>query len=457
VASVSNRELLLVDAANRQAPAVKAEVTLAFGVDRLALRSGYLYQFENANSWDGEGTQALLRVAAVNDPDDVLAQIPLSGAAVLAAEIVEDRLVVVEGAEENLWGIWWGVGRVDAGTSPAGPAVSVWSLQNPALPSLVGRAALAGAAGNQVAILPGPAGLAVITRKTGGWGGWGRPLFSAVAGRVGVADACVALPDAFSPGYGSESLTVDLVRLQASPGVVGSWSLQDSQANAITSVQAFGDLLVFGYQKREAVAPVEVLPEVSVSPGPALPWKPVAMQARSWLQVVDLADPALPTGWASVEIPGALLGFSWLERGGGVLFSRSGAGDNRVYALGFDGESASVAAEVDVGAQRDLLSRGSSVYATSDDTLRRWDFSETTGFFGSPLSWKVPGSGFITQLEILGGTPWVVANSTLYRFPAAGQVTNLGEPPGWPDLTKARSGQTGWFLPCGIYGTYQVK
>jgi len=449
VASVSNRELLLVDAANRQAPAVKAEVTLAFGVDRLALRSGYLYQFENANSWEGEGTQALLRVAAVNDPDDVVAQIPLSGAAVLAAEIVGDRLVVVEGAEENLWGIW-GVGPVAAGTSPAGPAVSVWSLQNPALPSLVGRAALAGAAGSQVVILPGPAGLAAITRKTGGWSGWGRPLFSPVAGSVGVADS-------FFPGYSSESLTIDLVRLQASPAVVGTWSLQDSQADAITSVQAFGDLLVFGYQKREAVVPVKVRPGVSVSPGPALPWRPIAMQARSWLQVVDLADPALPAGWAPVEIPGALLGFSWLERGGGVLFSRSGAGDNRVYALGFDGESASVAAEVDVGAQRDLLSRGSSIYATIDDTTRRWDFSEATGFFGSPFSWKVPGSGFITQLEVLGGTPWAFANSTLYRLQANGQVTDFGELPGWPDLKKIRSDGASSALPTGPYGSKKIN
>jgi len=133
------------------------------------------------------------------------------------------------------------------------------------------------------------------------------------------------------------------------------------------------------------------------------------------------------------------------------------AGDNRVYALGFDGESASVAAEVDVGAQRDLLSRGSSIYATIDDTTRRWDFSEATGFFGSPFSWKVPGSGFITQLEVLGGTPWAFANSTLYRLQANGQVTDFGELPGWPDLKKIRSDGASSALPTGPYGSKKIN
>lgn len=141
---------------------------------------------------------------------------------------------------------------------------------------------------------------------------------------------------------------------------------------------------------------------------------------------------------------------------GSALFPER-VGDNRVYALGFDGESASVAAEIDVGAQRDLLSSGTSVYATSDDTVRRWDFSENTGFFSSPFSWKVPGSGFITQLEILGGTPWAVANSTLYRLQANGQVTDFGELPGWPDLKKIRSDGASSALPTGPYGSKKIN
>ena len=112
-----------------------------------------------------------------------------------------------------------------------------------------------------------------------------------------------------------------------------------------------------------------------------------------------------------------------------------------------------MAAEVDVGAQRDLLSSGTSVYATSDDTARRWDFSENTGFFGNPVAWKVPGSGYITQLQIQAGTPWAFANSTLYRFQANGQVTYFGELPVWPDLKKIRSDGTSIVLPTGIYGS----
>lgn len=59
---------------------------------------------------------------------------------------------------------------------------------------------------------------------------------------------------------------------------------------------------------------------------------------------------------------------------GGVLLTRSRADDNRVYALGFDGENASVAAEVNLGANRALVSKAGSIYAAGDASVQRWDF-----------------------------------------------------------------------------------
>lgn len=428
---------------------------MAFGVDRLAAAFGYLYQIENANPWDGGNPSAVLRVAPVSDPDGVMAEIPLSSANVTAAEVVGDRLVLVEGDGGSGWGWWQWRGAGSASSS--GFTASVWSLQNPALPSLMGRVSLPGNQAGQVAVLPTTAGVVAITRKTGNWFSWSADRPFPLDG------ARIANYGWFPCGLNTDSLSVDLVGIQASPSLVGSWNLSDANVDAITSVQAFGDLLVFGVQKRDNSPAPETVPMTRggihrpagsmVSSGslphlsPRLSW-----QSRNWLQVVDLADPSQPMAWAPVELPGSLVGVSWLERAGGVVFSRSGAGDNRIFALGFDGEKASVGTEVDLGDSRCLLSKGNSLYSASDASVRRWDFSEASASFDSPVQWSLPVSG-IRQLEISGTKPWVLAGSDLYSL-EDGSTADRGTPPGWPDLGLIRSADGNTFLPTGLYGTY---
>ena len=457
VASVSNRELLLVDVNNRGEPVVQSEVTLAFGVDRLAVSPGYLYQFENGNPWLGGASTATMRVAPSNEPDTVMAQIGMKSSYVYAAEVVGNRLVVVEGGQGNPWMLmrWAGNGSGSADDI----VVSVWSLLDPSLPALVGQVSLAGQAKGEVSVLSASPDTVAVTRKQEGWGGLWSSTMSVVA------DARIAYCGGYPWRTSSESLAVDLIRFQGTPSRLGSWNFSDPNVESISKVQAFGDLLVLGYQKRETT-PITSLPiaastgvvgQKAISlPGPDS-FRPSAFSwtSRNWLQVLDLADPSLPTPWAPVEIPGQLLGVSWLQRGGGVLFSQSGAGDNRVYALGFDGESASVAAEVDVGNSNGIIASGNSVYSSGNNLVQRWDFSETSSFFGDPLAWQFASSG-IRQIEIVGGQPWVLCDRTLYSL-ASGAVTSLGEPPGWPDLGLLRSAVGDVAVPCGDYGTFTAQ
>ena len=184
-----------------------------------------------------------------------------------------------------------------------------------------------------------------------------------------------------------------------------------------------------------------------ISSGEFLSW-----QKRCWLQVLDLADPAFPSPWAPVELPGSLLGVSWLERGGGVLFTRSGMENNGVYALGFDGEKAAVAAEVNVGSNRAVVTSGSSVYAAGDEAVLRWDFSDGTSLFGAPVSWVIPNPG-PQQLELIGKQAFVLSEQALYRLDLS-VVTSLGKPPGWPSLGLVRSVNGITAIPTGDYGTF---
>ncbi|NDB96814.1 MAG: hypothetical protein EBZ78_11760 [Verrucomicrobia bacterium] len=218
-------------------------------------------------------------------------------------------------------------------------------------------------------------------------------------------------------------------------------------------------MLVLGYEKKETTPVPDVMDPIAVgdglftvslpriSSGEFLSW-----QKRCWLQVLDLADPTLPSPWAPVELPGSLLGVSSLERGGGVLFTRSGMEDNCVYALGFDGEKAAVAAKVDVGGNHALVTSGHSVYAAGDEAVLRWDFSDATSLFGVPLSWAISNPG-PQQLELIGKQAFVLSEQALYRLDP-GAVTSLGRPPGWPSLGLVRSVNGITAIPTGDYGTF---
>jgi Beta propeller domain len=454
VASISNRELVLVDVRDRTAPALQSVVTLAFGVDRLAISSGYLYQFENANSWTGGSPTAMMRVAPANDPDAVVAEIPMAAGTVSAAQVFGNQLIVVEGGQSYQWGLWMRWGEPSATSDTV--SVSVWSLQNPSLPTLSGRVSLPGSVGGEVAILQASSGIAAITRKSGSWNIWsGR-------GPVVVADARIPSSGWNPYGYSTDSLNVDVVRLQGNPAVLGSWSLNDANIDSISQVYAFGDLLVLGYEKKETTPVPDVMDPIAVgdglfavslpriSSGEFLSW-----QKRCWLQVLDLADPTVPSPWAPVELPGSLLGVSWLERGGGVLFTRSGLDDNGVYALGFDGEKAAVAAKVDVGSNHALVTSGNSVYAAGDETVLCWNFSDGKSLFGTPVSWAIPTPG-PQQLELIGKQPFVLSEQALYRLDP-GVVTSLGKPPGWPSLGLVRSVNGTTAIPTGDYGTFLAQ
>jgi hypothetical protein len=260
-------------------------------------------------------------------------------------------------------------------------------------------------------------------------------------------------------GYSNDSLNVDVVRLKGRPAVLGSWSLNDPNIDTISRVYAFGDLLVLGYEKKETSPVPDVMDPIVLGDGPVAGSLPsissgefLSWQKRCWLQVLDLADPTLPSPWAPVELPGSLLGVSWLERGGGVIFTQSGLDDNDVYVLGFDGEKAAVAAKVDVVSHHAVVTGGNSVYAAGDEVVLRWDFSDRTSLFGAPVSWSIPTPG-TQQLEVIGKQAFVLNEQGLYRLDP-GAVTSLGRPPGWPSLGLVRSAGDITAIPTGDYGTF---
>jgi hypothetical protein len=99
-----------------------------------------------------------------------------------------------------------------------------------------------------------------------------------------------------------------------------------------------------------------------------------------------------------------------------------------------------------------LVSSSGSIYAAGDASVRRWDFVESNGVFGSPISWSVPSPG-ASQLKIVGGDPIVFVNNTVHLLKQSGSIS-LKDLPGSLDLGLVRYDGVNLVAPTGLYGTF---
>jgi hypothetical protein len=444
LASVSNRELLLVDAADRGNPAVVSETALAFGVDRLVVRGDTAIMFENGgHEWSGSPRDAMLRTAAVGDTEDVAFETPLPCARVQAAEVLGDRLVVVESSRPELFWALAAKALPQASSEPAtGCALSVWSLQDAARPALLGRVSLPLQAGEDIEILPAPAGRVVVVGKQRGRNFLIRPLPVPAAASVAAADLRMSLPWL---GWGNNSMALAVVDVSGeTPVPVGSWNLPGDDIVGISDVFAAGDLLAFSYEQRDAIT--------AATRG--LPWPAdwSGWRTRTWLQILDLARPEAPMPWAPVELPGELLGVSWLQRAGGVLFARSGG--DRVAALGFDGENAAVAAEIDAPSVAAV--EGPSLYFPAEDGVSEWNFSEASQSWQRAPGWLFEAGGNIGELHVRDGALLAGNWRQAWVLREDGSVS-AGDLPAGAQLGSAVNVAGGFILPAGEYGVVPLR
>jgi len=446
IASVSNRELLLVDASNRDNPSVIADRTLAFGCDRVAVRDGMAFMFENGGSaWSGSPRTAVLRTARTTDTESFVSEIPLPCEQVAAAEIIGDRLVVVETTAEQ--GRLYGFFVSDAVPGDLHQsAVSIWSLSDAGLPVLLGRTALPFDVSSDAKIHPAGDGRVVISSREQGWGYWVRPMPIALSAGAVVRDALPTAGRMSMPwmGWGGQGLRLAVADISGSaPSLRGTWELSGEEYSEFSEVYSTGELLAFSYDRREIIA-------AAGGTKPVLDgWS--AQESRSWLQIIDLADSSAPMPWAPVQLPGQLVGVSWLQRSGGVLFARSG---QRVAALGFDGENASVAAEVDAGAA--VATQGSSLYVLTQDAVLEWEFSESSTGWLRRTGWNFDPSTGANSLHVFDGAVVAAAYDRAWVLREDGSVLSRVFPAGTDVARAAQSGDT-LIVPAGEYGALPLK
>ena len=98
ILSISGKELLTVDATDRDNPVVKSEVELAWTVDQVIPTGDYLLQLAKGSNWYfGEQGGPSIRVALQDDPDAALGRVVLPETAYLSgASVNGDKLYLLQ-------------------------------------------------------------------------------------------------------------------------------------------------------------------------------------------------------------------------------------------------------------------------------------------------------------------------------------------------------------------------
>lgn len=97
IVSVSGRELIVVDAANRDHPAVLSNTVIAWNADRVIEAGGYLFQLEEGaySYWETDSPSNSLRVTTAEDPDTVVSELALGGGVIIGSDFRDGCLYLL--------------------------------------------------------------------------------------------------------------------------------------------------------------------------------------------------------------------------------------------------------------------------------------------------------------------------------------------------------------------------
>lgn len=342
VLSLSARELLSVDAADRDHPALTGRLELAWPVNRVFLAGDYLIEITAGGFGEvyypgfirGVPTAtSVVRVALADHPDAVLAVVTLTNAPIAGATLRGNRLYVAQAAVEG----WVTAGGETNSPPPPNLWLTILDLsQLPAI-SILGQTAITTAPLGWYSefepVWPKPDLLVWVGGGdrywwwgpwigfggldfVGGWF-WGYPQSSG-GGRLFAFE----VSDAASPAFRSE---VDLT-------AGGGWNF--------SKPQVAGSLVYLSHESFVEITVTNSEGKLIESPtGVVVDW-PTGYQ-RSFLDVVDYTDARQPAVRKPVSLPGTLQGIS---HEGALLYT---VGFQRSPAEDYQGANALVASAYD--------------------------------------------------------------------------------------------------------------
>ncbi|MBM3822787.1 MAG: hypothetical protein FJ404_07880 [Verrucomicrobia bacterium] len=485
VLSISGEALLVVDAANRDVPKVTARLELAWPADRIFKIGSHLLSVADGGSWLGASVPGV-RVSTTSAKDQTLAKLDLDAAlgSILGASLSGPRLVLLQGVSSE---VKWK-------PTPEGP----WVPESTNAASLTMTVV-------DVSALPLVKVLGSTTRTERGEEYWG--TFEAhwlengtlvwsdrsypywAWARLAVVDAAfIGRGGPWWGGGGGSRLIASQINGAGLPQWVSMTRVNETQSWWNYS-QAFasGTKVYLSHQSSEFVP--NVLPKGQEMPKPVMTLDERGNEVlitppmgtwitRYFLDVVDFADPAIPTVRKPVNIPGELRG---LSHQGEVIYTAAPVWDpvtlttdwkEYIQASAYDGVSARL---IDAVPLPESWPRESRVQEGRVLISKPGDKASSAKI----EVWKLGGAGKFELRSVANlsgnadglalGSDWIGVlqgggKLEFFRWQPADALVKVGtgifSSCTWLDMTKlAGSPEEGFWVPNGAYGigTIAVK
>ena len=511
IVAISPTRLVTVNAADRDKPVVKADLEIAWSVNRVFNVGKYLVQLGGSADWN-DHRPPLLSVSPADDTDDTLTSVDLADLPVLGATLKDDILYLAQGET--------GYDYAEDSDEPAKRAltVSAYDLSRlPALPLLGSTSTRTKLGyGDLAPLWPSP-GILVWSGSSGGsnWVGkiWYDPPphrsfneVSIVEKDGGVIDPPGAWINRWYYTNSARLVTFDFTRPQA-PKFLSDIKVGADQPWDLSDPSGSDGVLFLSYKFLGNVEPAAVA-DTAAGEAPDETESPRAH--RHYLLRVDYADPAAPViDDTQINLPGRLTG---LARSGKLFFTigqnydvaagTPKAGEDALQVSAFDGTAAHLLDTLPLASMWQPVSiQGETIFTLDGQPAGFWRYNPNWPVFGllsktadfasnriwggstwevnpktSLLSaWQLDDAGKFnklgeieaghdTSLFVFGGLVITQGdNRTLHLFDGSNPVKfeSLGEYKFdgwvWPDLTHADGGlNTGFWVPLGNYGVETV-
>jgi len=322
LASISQKQLITADVADRDAPAILADLILAWPVDRLLASGDFLIEISAGNSWAGETPMAV--VASVNDPDAALGEVSLGDGLVKDALLRDRRLYVLRQTPADTGTYWYRPMPVLLSTAAGAPSSPIGSARAlhldvydiSALPAMPLLGTTSAALPDNVtsfetgSLLEASTSRLVTWIQPQRWSSWMPPIYHIAddfnGGRIlpGAASVGRIYPGAKS-AEPARAFVFDVST--DSPKAFAAIVMVPTGSSAIKAATAGGGLFVFGYSSK--ATSVDNLAGGTVS------------TRQHKLRILDVAGtPALR---AAIDVPGQLFSVTDLSADGFLAWTES--------------------------------------------------------------------------------------------------------------------------------------
>lgn len=496
IVSVSSRELLAVDFADRDNPAVTASLGLGFRVDRVARLGDRLVEVAyDADLFGGTGFAPELRLAPASAPEAATGRIDLPQGQVVGLAVRGSIAHVLQFEGDT----WRTEERIDwkeeeGGTDDVSDRTRV-AVTNQVSVLVPGRlhASLVDCTGP----VPTRVGSVSLARPTNYWGSAMSAFFPSDAtvvwtetggGTSGypwwywgpMTDAAVGIRPAFGiwwPGIQGNRHLIALDIAEPGDPVVASVTPFENNGSihSFSAVAQAGTRLHFSHRhsvwKNPDPEGDRVIDDAALWIAPPGSWQPEIYETRFLLDVVDLADPYEPVIRPPAPLPGDLLGVAvdgaLLLAAGDARWDTNGIPTRPLHGIAYDGVTPNrVALLEEPGIESWHMAEGARVVGfrrgRPDDgngtpsALQPWHLSAGGDWESEPSAPLAPDTYEVHRFEDL----WVTAGGRLFEFhrlPVDAAFSRLGEAgracSWWFNWDHADgSADDGLWIPLGEYG-----